>query len=386
MRLIGYKLRSIFGTTSSNLVSSARLQGEQVKSNSLANIIIIGLLLIWINPGLLAQNLNEGNDSLVIESNIFDTDNPIYCSLEFNIKEFRKDKFKDKKIPAILTYFKTDSDTISKEIHIEARGESRKKICFFPPIKLRLKNTSFDDPYLDQVKNQKLVTHCNSSKDYEEYLLKEYLTYKLFNILTEVSYRVQLMKIDYIDSKDKVKPVTRYAFLIEHTKILAERNDCLQIKSENLGMKHVEKTSMILFSMFQYMIGNVDWSIAGTHNIKLLKSKDFTQELPFVVPYDFDHAGLVNTSYAVNVRDPEIASVRTRVFDGMCYSEEDYAAVIQEFIKHKNDFYREINSFDLLPASTKKDIISYLDNFYKLIDQANFYKRFVLSTCQKTNN
>lgn len=354
--------------------------------NFFTKVYLIGILWIGLSNISFSQEIIPETDSLVVEQNIFDEKEPLQCTLEFNIREFTKTKKDDKKIPAVLSYHKNDSVTISKDIFIEARGQSRKELCYFPPIKLKLKNISFDDPYLDQVKNQKLVTHCNSSKNFEQYLLKEYLAYKLFNVLTDISFRVQLMIINYIDSEDKVKPLTRYAFLIEHNKVLTNRTDCLMVKSDNIGMKHIDKSSMIQFSLFQYMIGNVDWSIAGSHNVKIIKSTDFMQELPFVVPYDFDHSGLVNASYAVNVRDSEISSVRTRVFDGMCYSEEDYAVEIQKFLQHKDDFYDEVNNLDLLKEGTKKDVISYLDKFFKLIERGNFYKTYVVPKCKTFDN
>ncbi len=357
----------------------------KVKINLCLRGFLAGLLLMLVAQYAKGQNSDQENDSLVIEQEVFSSDDPLQCSLTFNIKKFRKEKMEGNKIPAILTYHKNDSVNISKDIHIEARGQSRKEICYFPPIKLKLKKTSFNDPYLEQVKTQKLVSHCNSSKNFEEYLLKEYLTYKLFNVLTNKSFRVQLMKVNYIDSEDKVKPITRFAFLIEHKKIMAVRNDCMEVNNEKLGMKHVEKSSMIQCSLFQYMIGNVDWSIPGLHNVKLIKSNDFTKELPFVVPYDFDHAGLVNASYAVNVRDADIPSVRIRVFDGMCYSEEEYTVVIQKFFNHKSELFIEINNFDLLKVSTKKGIISYLDEFYEIIGQPDFYKKYILPNCRKIN-
>jgi hypothetical protein len=350
--------------------------------NTLLHTFLLSLFGFLSISQSFAQNQIPQNDSLILQQDVFDDKNFLNCTLTFNIREFTRSKFENKNIGAILSYQKNDSINITREIQIEARGQSRKEICYFPPIKLKLKNTSFDDPYLDQVKNQKLVTHCKSSKNFEQYLLKEYLCYKLFNILTEKSYRVQLMKIKYIDSEEKVKPITRYAFLIEDTEILCERNNCLQVKMDNLGMKHIDTSSMIQFSLFQYMIGNVDWVITGLHNVKLIKSNNFAQELPFVIPYDFDHSGIVNASYAVNVRDPEIASVTVRVFDGMCYTEEDYADEIQRFINLKDELYAEINSFEQLKPGTKKSIISYLDKFYKMIEQPGFYTKYILPVCR----
>ena len=174
--------------------------------------------------------------------------------------------------------------------------------------------------------------------------------------------------------------------MIEHNDVMAERNNGLQVTTDKLGMNHIDTLSMIQFSLFQYMMGNVDWSIVGRHNIKLLESNDIAVERPFVVPYDFDHAGLVNASYATNVRDPEIKSVRTRVFDGMCYTEADYVEEIQRFISLKDNFYAEVENFDQMQGSTKKDVISYLEKYFILIEKPNFYRKYILPNCNTYNN
>ena len=107
---------------------------------------------------------------------------------------------------------------------------------------------------MDQVKNQKLVTHCKSSKSHDQFLFKEYLVYKLHNVFTDMSYKVQLMKMNYIDSEDKVKTISRFAFMIEDIGVVANRNNCMVIKPENLGMIHIERSSMLQLSLFQFMI------------------------------------------------------------------------------------------------------------------------------------
>jgi hypothetical protein len=328
------------------------------------------------------MEFSPSGDSVVVVGNVFDETEPLNCSLKFNIKEFTKSKNENRIIPAVFTWYKNDSVTISRDINIEARGQSRKEICYFPPIKLKFKNTSIDDPYLDQVKTQKLVTHCNSSKNYEQYLLKEYLAYKIYNILSEQSFRVMLIKMNYIDAGEKVEPFTRFAFLIEDVDVLCDRNKCIELENKNLGMRHIDTISMIRFSLFQFMIGNVDWTIPDLHNVKLLKALDITRQLPDVVPYDFDHSGFVNASYAVNVRDPEIGSVKTRVFAGLCFSEADYLEQIQEFISLKDEFYTTITEFEFLDAKHKKAVVNYIDEFFQLIDQPNFYKKYILPECE----
>lgn len=338
-----------------------------------------------IHSVLFAQELNQ-QKAPVVDYNFFENEAPLHCTLSFNIREFINEKIEEKDIPAVFSYKKNDSTLVSEEIQIKSRGNSRKEICYFPPIKLKLKNASFDDPYLDQVKNQKLVTHCKTSKNYEQYLLKEHLVYRLFNLFTDMSLRVQLIKMDYIDTEQKVKTISRYAFLIEDVGLMSARNDCIEIENENLSMRHVDKSSMIQYSLFQFMIGNVDWKMDGLHNIKLLKSNDFTKEMPFIVPYDFDHSGFVDASYAVNVRNPEITSVKTRVFAGLCFTEQEYLDGLQKFIHLKPEIYETINSFQPLTAKSKKQSIAYLDKFYKMIEQPDFYKKYISNKCTAMDN
>jgi len=349
-------------------------------------IFFIGSIAIWINFNVNGQDLDQQDTSLVFQQGIFDSDKLMHCSLTFNIREFRNNKFEAKKIPAVFSHHKSDSIAVHKNISIKARGNSRKKICYFPPIKLKLKKASFDDPYFDLVKNQKLVTHCKVGKNYEQGLLKEYLAYKLYNILTEKSFRVRLIDMTYMDSENKVKTSNHYAFIIEDIDVLADRNNGLKIKQERLDMSHVDTSSMLQISLFQYMIGNVDWSIAGLHNIKLIQSKDFSQGLPYAVPYDFDFSGFVDAGYATNVLDPEITSVKIRMFVGVCYAEDHYLKIIRKFINNKSEIYAMINNFELLNTGSRKELLSYIDKFYKQIEQPNFYKRYIVPYCKKYDN
>lgn len=341
------------------------------------------LLLLFIFP-ILSQEDSNGNDSLFHDLQIFESNKPLNWSLTFDIRKFRKEKFDNEKLPAILTLHNRNG-IIQKNIHLKARGVSRKEICYFPPIKLKLKDVFLYDPYLSQVKNQKLVTHCNMSKSYTQTILREYLIYKLFNLITDKSFKVQLVDMNYIDSEDNVKPFKRFAFLIEDVDVLSNRNNSFVVKSQNLRMKHVNKSSMIQLSLFQYMIGNVDWSITAQHNVKLLRVNELGEDLPYAIPYDFDYAGFVNATYAINVQNPEISSVKTRMFVGVCYTKKEYKEIAKRFSEKKNEITSLINNFELLEPKTKKRISNYISDFYELLEQPDFYEEYVLPVCKNIN-
>ena len=79
---------------------------------------------------------------------------------------------------------------------------------------------------LEEIKRIKVVTHCKGSQDYEEYVLKEYLCYKIYNIISPVSFRVRLVRMTYVDTGRKNKVTEGWAFMIEPKHMLAERHGC----------------------------------------------------------------------------------------------------------------------------------------------------------------
>ncbi len=347
------------------------------------NRLTVVILLIFVYPALSQDYIS--NDSVSHDLQIFESEKPLNWSLTFDIRKFRKEKLDGDKLPAVLKVVH-QNEIIQKDIHLKARGVARKEICYFPPIKLKLKDVFPTDPYLSQIKNQKLVTHCSMSKSYIQTILREYLIYKIFNIITDKSFQVQLVDMNYIDSEDNVKPFRRYAFLIEDVDILANRNNSFVVKSENLRMRNVNRLSMIQLSLFQYMIGNVDWSITKLHNIKLLRVNELGEDLPYAVPYDFDYAGFVNATYAINVQNKDISSVKTRMFVGICYDKEDYEVIAKRFSAKKNEINSLINNFELLEPKTKKKISKYINDFHDLIEQPDFYEEYVLPVCKNANS
>ena len=81
-----------------------------------------------------------------------------------------------------------------------------------------------------------MVTHCKSGN--EEYLLKEFLVYKLYNVLTDNSFRVRLVKVDYISTAKNSK-YWSYAFLIEPIDMLAERTKSVPVDLMKLSQRSI---------------------------------------------------------------------------------------------------------------------------------------------------
>jgi len=314
------------------------------------------------------------------EFGLFEHEDLLEITLRFDLSAYLRTKPKKEYLKADIIFHPNHTDSINRNIRLRTRGEYRHQNCYYAPIELNFKKVDFGYKDLNKIGKLKLVNECQAGSGNSEYLLKEYLIYKMFSVFTDTSFRVRLLKLNYIDSENKRKPVRIYGFFIEPLEMLTSRTNTAEIKSVNLTQKSIFPYSIDRLAIFNYMIGNYDWHVPEQHNVKIIKPLVFDPGgLAVAVPYDFDWTGLVNAPYAVPAENVGISSIRERLFVGMCRSREEYRKNLEIFIEKKDEFYRLINEFPYLGKREKKEMTDYLDGFYndvagrqRLID--NFLK------------
>jgi hypothetical protein len=173
-----------------------------------------------------------------------------------------------------------------------------------------------------------------------------------------------------------------WAFLIEPNDMLAHRLEGKMIKSDKLSMRTVNPRQMDLLAMFQYMIGNGDFSITGRHNLKIMALSPPGPGGFIPVPYDFDYTGLVNTHYALPSESLDLVNVRERYFLGPCRSESMYQWAIDELTKNREKIEELIMEFEYLPEEERLDMVTYLDSFWESAEEESFFRREIQSTCR----
>ncbi|MFT4668094.1 MAG: hypothetical protein ACI8YQ_001640 [Polaribacter sp.] len=267
-----------------------------------------------------------------------------------------------------LTFFNTDTTNTntSYTIKVQPRGVTRKRICDFPPLKLRFSKTDLEANRMSTYSTLKLVTHCKDGADFEQILLKEYTAYKMYNALTEKSFRVQLVKITYVDASLEIPSSTHYGFLIENKKEMADRLGAKLMDKQEGPLTQIDANQYRLFALFQYMIGNTDWNLSKQHNLKLLVEDGKYGPLP--VPYDFDFAGLVDAPYAKPYPTLPIKNVKQRFFQYRGKKNADFSPTYDLFNTKKAEIMRLHTDFNLLDESVKREMTSYLSAFFDLIE------------------
>jgi hypothetical protein len=321
-------------------------------------------------------------DTLQHDFGLFSKEDILRLTLRFDITTYKRKKPKEEYLNALLTYYINDRDSINKEVRLRSRGVMRNGYCDFPPISLNLKNSGLQGTDFGTIQKIKMVTHCSYGND--DYLFREYLIYKLYNALTDVSFRVRLVKIEYINTARKSKPIQTYAFLIEPTDMLAKRTNSIEVKLNRLTQKDIYPEMMDRMAIFNFMIGNTDWSVPDQHNCKVLSRLVADNSgLGMIVPYDFDYSGLVNATYAIPYEPLGLKSVRERRFEGICRTREVFLEELKQFTDRKDEFYRIVNEFPLISQKSKKDIIGYLDSFFNEFDKRNTILEDLFYGCKK---
>lgn len=344
--------------------------------------------IIWRHQVLLFAalfiftGLNARDNDSIPYFGLFSNDSLMEIILKFDISTYLRKKPKDTYLKAEMT-LRNCHDSVTRQVKLRTRGKFRNSYCTYAPIELNLRKAGFGYSDLDSIKDLKLVTQCSNGPVQEDYILREYLVYRLFNILTDSSFRVRLLKIVYVDNGKERKTDVRYGFFLEPAELLAQRIGCTEVKTSLISQKNVYPRIMDRLAIFDYMIGDYDWSVAGKHNVEIFQPDAYSPgQLLVAVPYDFDWSGIVNPSYAVPPESMGIKTVRERVYRGICRDQETFRKDLIDFNSYKSRFYKEITDFTFIRRGEKNEIIDYLDEFFnELYGNMNKILNYLHNTC-----
>ena len=272
-------------------------------------------------------------------------------------------------------------------VRLTPRGISRrrKETCSFPPLRVELAAPAAAASMFAGQRRLKLVTHCRSSAGFQQHTLLEYSAYRIFNLLTPLSYRARLASIDYVEPNGRTL-TSRMGFFIEDTDDVARRNGLRQaVVGDRIASALLEPRQAARVALFQYMLGNLDWSMrAGPqgegccHNSRLLSGQG-TAMVP--VPYDFDYSGLVDAPYAVPPEAFRIHSVRSRVYQGYCRNNAEALAAAAEFRARRPAIEALFGQIPAMEPRTRKEALAYLAKFFDDISSDEATRTRVLKTC-----
>ena len=345
--------------------------------------ILTGLIALISLP-LYSQYENQPSfeDTVKVYEDIFGLREPLVLTMKFNIKEFQKSRRDEKYHPAEMTCHVNDTFQVTHPVRVRARGKFRRDNCNMPPFWLNIRFSGIEAEELAGVNRMKVVTRCMGATQYENYILREYLVYRIFNLLSPYSFNTRLVRLKYVDTGRKNKMTEDWGFIIEPEDMMAERNNAMAIKSDRLSIRTVNREVMDQMAFFHYMIGHGDYSVTGRHNLKILTLKDYGPTGFIPVPYDFDYTGLVDAHYAIPGESLGISSVRERYYLGACRSKEIHEQTIRWLASYRDEIKDLILSFEYLDESERLEMANYIESYYLRSEQKGFIERSINPTCR----
>lgn len=266
--------------------------------------------------------------------------------------------------------FSLELDGASIPVAVRMRGKSRTTFCTFPPLRLDFSSESVEDTVFAGQNKLKLVTHCKGIGEYEQNVLEEFAAYRIFNVLTELSFRVRLLRVNYVyTDRPASAAVTRYGFVIESDKGFADRVGAKPFAIRDVGRSMLDAPHAALAYVFHYLIGNTDWSLVRyfhdeycCHNGKLFSVDDRN----YYLPYDFDMSGLVNARYAEPQPELRLRNVRTRRYRGYCTDRAVLTEALRTVVSHRDAILNVVTDLPGLSEKNRKNQRRYLEKFFAI--------------------
>jgi hypothetical protein len=275
-------------------------------------------------------------------------------------------------------------------VMLSPRGIARRQRenCEFPPLRVQFTTKPPATSLFERQKKLKLVAHCRSSVGFQQHVLLEYAAYRMLNVLTPTGFRVRLASIDY--QSEAGKPIiSRLGFFIEDPDDAGKRVGLKQVElMGRISSAQLDPTAAARTALFQYMIGNLDWSMragpAGQtccHNAKLFAPNANARQGLVAVAYDFDFTGFVDAPYAAAPEALGVSSVRERMYRGYCNHNAQAVAVAADFRAKRGEMLAVLNQVPQLEERTKRKAAAFLDGFFRNIATDAELQRRVLNGC-----
>ncbi len=306
---------------------------------------------------------------------LFASDTPIKITIQGPISNLVSNRSETPR-PATLI-----ADGVSYPITLMPRGITRlkKETCDFPPLRVEFTQPPSAGSLFQGQHRLKLFVHCKRSPDFQQKVLLEYSGYRLYNLMTPISFRARLANIDYAEP-DGRPYISRIGFFLEDVSDVAKRNG---MKVARLGalvpLQQIDPAAGARFAIFEYMISNYDWSMhAGPqgepccHNSRLLTAVPDGPLTP--TPYDFDFSGLVEAPYAGPPEGVPIDNLRQRNYRGYCAHMDQARAFAAQLAPRRAQFLGVFAGVPGLDGRNQSRAAAFIDGFFNDLDSGKIFK------------
>jgi hypothetical protein len=343
--------------------------------------ILVILAIFWVP-------LSQAAETEKKTAPLFASNDLLEVTIRGPFTSIMSERSREEDQPATLAYSDPEAGDVTVELGIRTRGRFRhqEEVCPFAPLRLDFKKSSVKGTVFQGSNKIKLVTHCrNGSNPYTQALLREYLAYRIFNQVTDNSFRVRLMRVTYVDTDRGDRERTQFAFVIEDDKQLAERIGIAVNDVESTKVKLLDPAQTNLGSVFQYLIANTDFSPIRAapdetccHNNVLFGDQEGAI---LAIPYDFDMSGIVDAPHSVPNPRFGLRTVRERLYRGRCANNAYLDESTQAFINQRQAIFDLVNNNEYFDKGARRKTNRFLDDFFTIVEDPEKLQTYLVDKC-----
>lgn len=344
-------------------------------------LLILFILIQFFGINWIMAQESYTPDILNKATSLFQNTEPLLIKFRFSIKNVKHNTNDSTYLSSMLSYQEDADHWDSIEINLRARGNFRRNICYNVPLKLKLKKSLTKGTVFEGNKKLKLVLPCLSDKKSNDYIVKEYMAYKIYEVVSPYHFKTRLVNIEFEEEKNKkIKKHDLIGILVEDLKNVEDRSGGKEI-TRKINPFQQDAIASIQLSFFQYLIGNTDFSADHLHNDKLL----FIDNKFIGIPYDFDMSGLVNANYAkvsgIENIPTKITHVTQRAYKGYIRDESILQGVREEFIGNKDQILKAVISLKELFTDEKQyeKAIEYVAGFFIILEDDKSFSQNIVT-------
>ena len=323
-----------------------------------------------------------------VERPLFASHEPLELTIEGPFRALSRDGTRRPQRDGLVRYTDADGNEVVLDVRLRVRGNSRVEICSSNPLWLNFRRGQVGGTVFAGQNRIKLVTQCKRGDAYQDYLAQEYQIYRAYNALTDHSFRVRWLTVNYVETEGRrPSSFTEHAFLIEEDWEVAERHGMEVLEVETLSLSEIDAQATALLSVFHFIMGNTDWS--GTsgppgedccHNGVVIAAPG-TEDGRVVVPYDFDQSGLIDSEYAEPSGSLSIRSVRQRLYRGYCQANQALDWAIQRVNERRPEVTGVFES-EYVRERAQRQALDYLDEAYEIINDPEQRQSVIEERCR----
>jgi hypothetical protein len=317
---------------------------------------------------------------------LFQSSDTLQMTLEADFSALNRDRDPNstKTYPGVISVSDASGQSHQIPVQLSVRGHLRRQTCQLVPLRVAFSKEAAKGTVFEmRGSNLKLINHCENTSEGDQYILKENLAYRVANIVTPRMFRARLAHIVYLDSQKKKPIATRYGMFLEDDGDVARRLEG-KIVDREFSFDRLHPVALLQMTLFEFMIGNTDYSIFGRHNVRIVEAE--SSGLIYPIPYDFDVSGLVNVPYARPDPRLHIQYLTERVYRGPCRTPAQLQPFLNIFRSKKADILAAVDSIPDLNDLSRKQTSAFLNSFFSLIDKPSSVKHEIVDHCLKAGN